>query len=178
MNRLHGRPRQVVAPDARWAQHNAASKDHDEWETLLKEWGSLNGVSYSLKEFGPRKLAGEKLKSRGYPNGALLATLEDAWGYPACDHVSWFKRNRKPAAIVTEPYGSGDSMAQLQRFLDELGLVSHQPPNPYASLWYPGYTLFVVITRPEFGEVLWLPEQLEFDGRPIHERKAESAPAT
>ena len=30
---------------------------------------------------------------------------------------------------------------------------------PYASIWYPGWTLFIVMTLPDV-EVRWLPEQV------------------
>jgi hypothetical protein len=41
------------------------------------------------------------------------------------------------------------------------GLALHIPPDPLASLHYPGWTLFVLVTRPGV-KVRFLPEQ---DGR-------------
>lgn len=136
------------------------SGEHQGWNALLREWGALNGLKVSRALFGPRKLSG--LKVRTWPMGR--GAPDDAWeSWPGRDHVTLFQRNRKPAAIVTEPYGGAGNP---RAYIEPLGLKVHQPPNPYASFWYPGWTLFFVITKPDFGEVRWLPEQLAYEGRP------------
>ena len=45
------------------------------------------------------------------------------------------------------------------------------PDQPYDlfgwghnGLWYPGWTMFGVITRRDFGAVQWLPDQIDFTG--------------
>lgn len=157
-NRLEGRPRSIAdyifrRPD----YYRAAKMDHDEWELLLGEWGDLNDLRVGKASFGPRMLSGQRVHSRE-------ETYHDESDFPGCDHSTRFVHQGAPAAIVTEPYD--DPRDVLESFVRPLGLVVHQPPNPYASFWYPGQTMFLVITKPSFGEVKWLPEQLEFKGRP------------
>jgi hypothetical protein len=66
------------------------------------------------------------------------------------------------AAIVGQPYGQLDEFRRGR--LDALtsdNLTWHCPPEPYASIWFPGSTLFVVVTRTgRPSEVCWLPEQV------------------
>jgi hypothetical protein len=87
------------------------------------------------------------------------------WGepyqWPGCDHPTYFKRDRRAVAVVAEPYNIGEVRA-LEAYARQQGLVLHAPPNIKASLWYPGFTYFVVITRPDFGKVRWLTDQLAF----------------
>jgi hypothetical protein len=51
---------------------------------------------------------------------------------------------------------------EVARHMGKHGLVVHAPPNPRASFWFPTSTLFIAITRPDFGPVQWLGEQLDF----------------
>lgn len=166
-NRLHCRPRQVIAPTDFLAQQKAARRDNDEWERLLEEWGELNGLQYTLKSFSPERLAGHR------PGRAGRCSADTR--FPGCDHTSWFMKDGRPAAIVTEPYVSSEAVHDLPAYMAELGLVIHRPPIQKASLSYPGCTMFLVITKPDFGEVRWLREQLEFDGLTIHERASRAA---
>jgi hypothetical protein len=71
------------------------------------------------------------------------------------------KRMGRNIAIVGQPYGrlDGDRHRQeLDACATRYGLRWHAAPMPYASFWYPGSTLFVVMTLPDI-EVQWLPEQ-------------------
>ena len=77
------------------------------------------------------------------------------------DHPAWFRRDRRYAAVVGQPYLSDVDIAETRARLVRRDLVLHLPPDPLASFHFPGWTLFVVITGPGV-EVRWLPEQ---DGR-------------
>lgn len=178
MNRLYNRPRHVLYGDG------AIGTDRDERDQLLKEWGKLNGVKVSRDAFGPRILAGVQVRSCLHDvEGDDGMILGNDWyqPWPGRDHETLFHRDRRPAAIVIEPYGgNGDTvllngasdvsrvveMGDIRAYVEPLGLIVQTPPNPYASFWYPGFTRFVVITRRGFGPVQWLPEQLEYEGDP------------
>ena len=77
------------------------------------------------------------------------------------DHCIGFSTAHGAVAVAGQPYGSEIDLAEHRAGLAERGLALHVPPDPLASIHYPGWTLFVVITR-EGGSVKWLPEQ---DGR-------------
>jgi hypothetical protein len=82
------------------------------------------------------------------------------------DHAIYFRARRpewktaRCIAIVGQPYGhiDGHRRELLDACVSKLGLRWHTPPNPYASIWYPGRTLFLVMTLPDV-DVAWLPEQ-------------------
>lgn len=76
------------------------------------------------------------------------------------DHCIGFRANGKNVAVLTQPYSHVDLDA-VRRWAADRGLVLHVPPDPLASIHYPGETLFIVITQPGV-EVQWLPDQ---DGR-------------
>jgi hypothetical protein len=83
-----------------------------------------------------------------------------------CDHALYFqglwtdgKRGRINIAIAGQPYQwigeVGAEIADLER----RGFCIHTPPRgDRASIWFPGQTLFIVVTLPGV-EVKWLPEQ-------------------
>jgi hypothetical protein len=66
---------------------------------------------------------------------------------------------------IVEPYEGVEARVELPAYVATRGLVLHQPPNPQASFYYPGATLFCVITTREFGPVKWLEEQLRYNFR-------------
>jgi hypothetical protein len=83
-----------------------------------------------------------------------------------CDHALYFqgpmegKHGWVNIAIAGQPYAGAKDTIRAE--LDELkhqGFRIHTPPGgERASLWFPGQTLFVVVTLPGV-EVKWLPEQ-------------------
>ena len=77
------------------------------------------------------------------------------------DHPIAFSAKRRYVAIVGQPYPRAVDLAQQRARRKARGLVLHVPPDPFASIHYPGGTLFLVITQPGV-EVNWLPDQ---DGR-------------
>lgn len=80
------------------------------------------------------------------------------------DHVWCFRRHRRPVAMLTEPYEPETHLDGIRARAESLGLLVHTPPNLYASFAFPGWTGCILITRPDFGRVLWLEDQLEFHG--------------
>lgn len=76
---------------------------------------------------------------------------------PAFDHPLVFSKDRRVAAIVGQPYGHID-VAKVKVALAEQGYALHTPPDPFASIYYPGGTLFLVVTLPETA-VRFLPDQ-------------------
>jgi hypothetical protein len=129
-----------------------------------------------------RALAGEAIKAFAKLNGWRrapefydldrlgrgAATRTDHWnddGYrdrAILDHPIWFYSARRFVAAVGQPYPPAAGDLDLWRtHLADRGLVLHVPPDPLASIHYPGGTIFVVVTKPGV-EVRFLPEQ---DGR-------------
>jgi hypothetical protein len=125
-------------------------------QEAAETFAAINGWRRS-RSFTFLRLAG---KSRSHSDDA--APLWRDGGYPfedALDHMLWFNRDRKPVAIVTQPYidARGEKARALAR---HYGLALHMPPNPGASWHCPGVggTLFFVFTRPGTA-VRFLPEQ-------------------
>jgi len=83
------------------------------------------------------------------------------------DHCISFRANGRNVAIVTQPYRHVD-LGATRTWATGRGLVLHVPPDPLASIHFPGQTYFIVITTPGV-EVQWLPDQ---DGRPAARWKA------
>jgi hypothetical protein len=78
------------------------------------------------------------------------------------DHSLWFKAGRRYVAAIGQPYPEAIHGIEEERArLLTRGFVLHVPPDPRASIHYPGATVFLVVTLPGV-EVRWLPEQ---DGR-------------
>lgn len=123
----------------------------NEWLRGLERWAEINGFRRSDAEFGLGALVhGDKSSAK--------------WGqpfqYPACRHPTYYRRGRRPVAIVVEPYDDGD-VALLRALAGERGFAFHVPPNPQASLWCAPSTHFVVLTEMGFGPLRWLPFQRE-----------------
>jgi len=76
------------------------------------------------------------------------------------DHCVSFRANGRNAGVLAQPYNHVDLDA-CQRWAAGLGLAVHIPPDPLASVHYPGWTYFVVVIKAG-GAVNWLPDQ---DGR-------------
>jgi hypothetical protein len=80
------------------------------------------------------------------------------WQRPWQDHALYFSAERRNVAIVGQPYQLIDGdVADFEGYISK-GYALHFPPNPYASIWYPGATLFLVLTLGSV-DVRWLPEQ-------------------
>jgi hypothetical protein len=150
VNRLEQMRATLLARDLDFALH----------DQLVAEFARLNGCKATKRGFALSTLA----------RGGVTDTVSGTWGnwplgYPGADHHAFARRGRYAAMAIVEPYDSEESRVGLPAYLAARGLVLHQPPNPQASFWYPGATLFCVITTPEFGEVKWLEEQLQYKFR-------------
>jgi hypothetical protein len=88
------------------------------------------------------------------------------------DHCVNFRADGKNVAVVTQPYHYRPDEAR--RWADQRGLAVHLPPDPLASIHYPGATYFIVIVAAS-DLVKWLPDQ---DGRLADRWAARAALAT
>jgi hypothetical protein len=114
---------------------------------LAKQFGRINKwklttTHFGLDEFGRRQPRPQRTDG-GFDHALYYRDLYGCF-----------------AAIVNQPYGSLDEIGWGDA-LARYNLTWHVPPEPYASIWYPGFTLFEVITRTgRPSEVCWLPEQI------------------
>jgi hypothetical protein len=74
------------------------------------------------------------------------------------DHLFWFRRERKPVAVVSQPYHGNREAAQ--QLAAQHGLIMQAPPIVNAGWWLPGKngTECFVFVRPD-TEVRGLPAQ-------------------
>jgi hypothetical protein len=148
MNRSHRsrdlpKMEQAAAKLADTCAHQAATTAF----AKLNEWRPSEVDSYGLSLLGRDRMFG-RIRADNH-DGDLL------------DHCVWFREGRRYVAAVGQPYLSAVDIAEARARLADRGLVLHLPPDPLASFHYPGWTLFVVVTKPGVG-VRFLPEQ---DGR-------------
>jgi hypothetical protein len=123
----------------------------------IEAFAKLNCWSHSARGFSISRLSGQ----RQYWDGAI----DNHW----LDHPLYFKAGRVCAAVVGQPYtagvyyaepGSVTRRCQAPGGLVDRGLRWRMPPNRYASIYYPGRTLFTVATAaPDLTPIVWLPEQ-------------------
>jgi len=140
-------------------------------------WRIMAKFSHELQEL--RKQAAEKFAAlngwrfteQDFLVEALIRGSEfEQWStlprYPVFDHDVFFREITppyRPVAIVGQPY-SGTTVNKGIELAHSLGLELHTPPNSVASWWYPGWTRFFCLTRPN-TEVRFLPDQLTFEKR-------------
>jgi hypothetical protein len=99
---------------------------------------------------------------RGAATRTDIGTMKAIAIGPSSIIQSGFTRRARFVAAVGQPYPPAAGDLDLWRtHLADRGLVLHVPPDPLASIHYPGGTIFVVVTKPGV-EVRFLPEQ---DGR-------------
>jgi len=139
---------ELMIAKERWPYGNL-----DAWFRLLDEWAELNGLDRIRQGFTLAHVARSTRNGRGgIENDAIFSR-------PERDHCSYFKCDERATALVSEPYQA--DIPRLRHALEQHGLVVHVPPNPRASFWYPGHTLFLVITRSD-TKIDWLPYQIDF----------------
>jgi len=123
------------------------SNEHKQLEckhALAKAFGALNGWRLTNKCFAPDDIGSQRT--------CIFAPV---------DHALFYRDRHRNVALVAQPYKS-EVPTRLHAHWAQRGLRCHVPPNAFASFWYPGVCMFIVITRPE-TEVRWLPEQLAFE---------------
>ena len=124
---------------------------------VAKLFGDLNGWKLSEQGFAPAQIG---------KTGGKWDYTHRMWS----DHPLYYRAKNplwkmtRPIAIIGQPY---NQLSSYQPELDALAKAHNLkwkvPPKPRASIWYPGSTLFIVLTLPEH-KIVWLPDQLE-DGK-------------
>jgi hypothetical protein len=109
------------------------------------EFARINNWQITPKIFSPQSIG-----KRGDTNHSMP---EDIF-----DHCISFRGNGRNAAIVAEPYPP-DRRQEAAAFASEHGIALHVPPNPQASIWFPGHAFFLVFTA-RGHTIQWLPEQM------------------
>jgi hypothetical protein len=117
-------------------------------------FAKLNGWSPTNEHFSFRQLAGRG-RDRSDDDSPVWRSGADDPDH-VLDHLFFFRRERKPAAIVTMPYHGG--LEQAQRLAERYGLIALAPPIAAAGWWLPGSAECFVFVRQGTG-VRWLPEQ-------------------
>src|SRR5262249_51092861 len=161
-NRAHAAAPDALARDRISRAFGCAHEQRK--QALARAFAARNGWELSKRVFAP-----EDIGTRRHDWRAAIA------------HALYFRGigTRCNAAVVLQPYvtrvgghydvggGVGASrhwnefVAELQASYAARGLRVHTPPNARASFWFPGWTAFIVITKPDVV-VHWLPEQLTF----------------
>jgi hypothetical protein len=122
-------------------------------------FAALNGWKSSKREFTPETI-GKHHDGRRGSMFELRPKIHDDMLGQFFDHQHYYRKDKRCAAIVTEPY-LGEMTVRLEHLrpqLHQLNLDLFLPPDPLASFWFPGNTRFIVIAAQ--GSVIeWLPEQ-------------------
>jgi hypothetical protein len=137
----------------------AAHREHDDAVKRAKEaFAEING--WKVKgERGAEDLSWLLPRDQRpwpYPHAYVLAgsVLWDVYDHPfACRATT---RPWKMTAYVSQPYRHV-KIPEAHAVAAHWGLACHVPPNPLASIYYPGQCLFLVFTKP--GTSVRLPEQ-------------------
>lgn len=116
----------------------------------------LNGWQFTNRNFSYEVLS----------NGTRRGITRDFFHDPSHlgDHPLFFSADRRPVAIVCQPYHAPDVDTRLTEITRRWNLKSHQPPATFSSFYYPGACRFIVLTRPEINEVHWLESQMDAFG--------------
>ena len=142
---------------------NHADKTNRSWMASVRLMQTATDKFAELNDWRQETAHPFGVPSLGHPRrvrGDYGATNSNVF-----DHPLRFRRDRTDGkrgtvcfALVGQPYGMyapGDVRELLRA-----GYICNIPPDPYASIWLPGSTLFLVWTR-EPVTVKWLPEQTE-----------------
>jgi hypothetical protein len=135
------------------------------YREVAAQFGTLNGWKLAKKQaHRPEDIGRRSAINRSW---RLLDWM---------DHPISYRADGRYVALVGQPYGdSNGGIAHFAEDIDrctaKLNLRWHIPPDPLASIWYPGSTLFIVITTPDIQPV-WLPEQIALGRWPAGEQRA------
>jgi hypothetical protein len=86
-------------------------------------------------------------------------SLQSIWGHRNLgrmfDHPNFFRRNRRPVAIVVHNYpGTVEQLRLFMKGRDDL--ILHEPEaGPKVSWYYAGSAWPMCVTRPDVKEVVW-----------------------
>jgi hypothetical protein len=112
----------------------------------LNGWRATKSTCYNLG------LLGRSMSS---------SSLWDTSDFPLLAHSVWLLLNGRYVAAIGQPYLSAVDVSEARAALTARDIILHVPPDPLASFHDPGWTLFLVFTKPSV-RVRFLPEQ---DGR-------------
>jgi hypothetical protein len=129
---------------------------YDKKYAARKELGRLNGWSLSRDAFSIDRIGKTQAHYR-YAREPLQQVF---------DHVSYYRANRRCAAILTEPYRH-ITLEQARQVVEDFALTFvdvYAPPDILASTHFPGATICLVFAARGLT-INWLPDQ---DGRLKH----------
>jgi hypothetical protein len=123
-------------------------------DRCTKAFADLNGWAPTDRQFTFDQLAG-RAKTCDYMEMPIRYGADEV-----LDHIFWFRRSRKPIAVVAMPY-NGDR-ARAQQLAAQYGLIALAPPIANAGWWLPGENGTECFAFVRQGtEVHWLPEQID-----------------
>jgi hypothetical protein len=126
-------------------------------DRCTKAFATLNGWVPTDYQFTFNQLAG-RTRTRDVMEMPIRYGADEV-----LDHIFWFRRERKPVAVVSQPY-NGDRL-RAQELAARYGLIMLAPPLINAGCWHPGEngTECFVFVRPG-TEVRWLLPGQEHEG--------------
>jgi hypothetical protein len=136
-----------VGRQVQWRKFDAA---RDEGYRLF---GQINGWRVAARGFA--------IDTLGKPHGGNEHDWNRLNGERWIDHIKCYREPERPyraVAYISQPY-KHVKREPLREMLEREGFALHIPPFPLASIYYPGSTFFLVVTRPGVS-VKWLPEQV------------------
>lgn len=141
-------------------QNDTAERVNQLTDSAEEEFGTQNGWRIAKTPFNPDLIGKKRIANNRYLS-------IQSW----LDHTIYYRTKAGiAAAIVSQPYGD------INQFRDELdaialrtGLKWSVPTNERTSFWFPGKTLFIVLTKPEHS-IIWFAEQQENPARGAIER--------
>jgi hypothetical protein len=155
----------------------------DEIDNRTPEWPGPVDIKYEaaterLQAVAAQTLAdlnGWRIAGRSFAPDTLgmchSAADRRAELFESLDHCIYFRESVRPyrtVAMATQPYGNAEHMGCYSEEARGRGHLMHIPPGGlYASIWFPGSTMFGVMTKPGVT-VLWLPEQQRLSGFEEH----------
>ena len=138
--------------------------DEDHWGSPCVMCGAHDAAAHAFAHLNGWKLKAGAPFNLSHIGLSIHARLVPDYGRHRqdrrlLDHPLWFTAARRCVAAVGQPYDwEDDEIEECRAHLSGLGLALHIPPDPFASIHYPGNTLFLVVTQPGV-DVRWLPEQ-------------------
>jgi hypothetical protein len=132
-------------------QNEAAERVNKLTDVAEEMFGAQNGWWIAKTPFAP-DLIGKKRSTGNRYTGV------QSW----LDHTTYYRTKAGiAAAILSQPYGDLDQFRdELDAIVQRTGLRWQVPTNERISFWYPGKTLFIVLTKPEH-QMVWFSEQQE-----------------
>jgi hypothetical protein len=129
-----------------------AQEYEDLQDAAMKAFAEMNGWKRTKEGFRLEKIG----HARGDDDYFYMHGGEDF--YMLLDHCGGFQEDGKYVALLTQPYDHVTRKDWQRWEAKHPEFEVHVPPDPRASIYYPGFALFLVITA-RGQQVRWLPEQ-------------------